>query len=184
MRAKFNDNLACLSHSYIVNDVNRRVIKGRWKTTLHDSVSCNHHVRFLQKDKRSLETKIGLHNRVSKYERATKNVWAKRGKRRKMRDLGGGEGGHGFRKFATQVGRKIRNEWRSDTMQRVADGRQNRRHSLSNSVATTRPPKSTQLEPFTTVREEKKRTWRREYKKRRGQRRGKGKQKARSRSSF
>lgn len=55
MRAKFNDDLARLSHSYIADDVNRRVIKGWRRTTLRDIESRNHHARFSQMDKHTLE---------------------------------------------------------------------------------------------------------------------------------
>lgn len=61
-------------------------------------------------DKRFLET--GLHNEEGcEYERVTKNDLNERkeGKRVVCAGKGGG-GDHGFRKFATQVGRKIGNE--------------------------------------------------------------------------
>lgn len=81
MRAKFNDDLARLSHSYNADDVNRRVIKERRRTTLHDIASRNHHVRLSQMDKRSLETTTGLCSKENEYER------------RRTCDLSEGKGG-------------------------------------------------------------------------------------------
>lgn len=127
-------------------------------------------------------SRTGLRNEEGDYERVTKN-WSERGKRRKTR-CRSEAGGHGFRKFATQVGRKIRNEWRNDTMQRVADGRQNRRHPPSSSVAATRlpqnPPDWNHSPPFA---KEKKGCGGGNIKKE-GTVKGGGRQKGRSRSSF
>lgn len=57
--------------------------------------------------------------------RARTNLWSDReGEIRWRKEEGGGGGSRSFCGFATQADRKIRNEWRSDTMQRSQAGRE------------------------------------------------------------
>lgn len=143
----------------ITDDINRCFIVGWWwRTMSRDIVSRNHHARFSQtgrmfsRDSKRDNDGCAM-NRTG--DRRAKDMRFERRKKRKTHSL---NGGHGFRKFATQVDRKIRDEWRSDTMQARCRREQNRRHPPSSFVAATRvsPPKFVRLELFTTASRKKK----------------------------
>lgn len=158
-----------------LTDVSSQGSEGRCRVTLyHVIITRDSHRRA----ECFLETERGQWWLRNEQDEQYKDVRLERRKRRKTHSL---DGGHGFRKFATQVDRKIRDEWRSDTMQARCRREQNRRHPPSGSVAATRI--SPEIRPTGTIhhRFAKEERTRRNIKKGGKSGRAGGRQKGRSR---
>lgn len=129
----------------ITNDINRCFIIGWWRTMSRDIVLRNHHARLLQTSR--------MFSRDSKGAMMVAQWTGRAIEERRTCDSNEGKGGKRtvwmeVTVFVNSL-RKIRDEWRSDTMQARCRREQNRRHPPSSFVAATRV--SPEIRPTGTI---------------------------------